>query len=593
MSEIKIKVTAENNTRDLTNSLKMTAEDIKGTFRKAGEESGDHFFKRFSAKTQSLAGSALSPVGDLLGESIGARAGLAAAGTLLPALGGALSAGAGAAGLGGGLALAIFSDSELKDAGKKAGDQLFGQITQRAHTAFYEPIKVLFNDLGRYSDTIADDWGDAFDNLAPSLVPFVNDVAQAVTQLSGVLADIAGDSGPALEALGDGLKEIFGSVGDLMVTLTSDTEGNADALRMFLGVVSDVVDGVNLLVEAQQNLADVTGGMLGIMGPLGDVLQDLGQSYLDSKNNAQEWRAINGESADSASDAATQIREEIDALSGLADALKAQTDPAFAMIAAQKELADAQEAYSKAVKKSGKNSSEAQDALIDLTKAALNVESAAESAGDAFDGSISPALRATMKAASLTEGQIDQVAKAFRGARKAGLDFEDKYTGTVQQRGAEAAKRAIAAAAAAARAYEGQYIAALSVRISRMDAGMDGPQAGGKATGGIVGQAAHGATSSGLTWVGEQGPELIKAPAGTRVWSAADSFRIRRTFGNAGWQGPLGNALGATGSMNNSQPLMITLNVDGRAVAVQMVDPFRQLANEKAGGVIQNLLGSL
>lgn len=48
----------------------------------------------------------------------------------------------------------------------------------------------------------------------------------------------------------------------------------------------------------------------------------------------------------------------------------------------------------------------------------------------------------------------------------------------------------------------------------------------GKAGGGIVGAAAAGGIRSNLTWVGEQGPELLDLPAGSRVWSNPDSRRM-------------------------------------------------------------------
>jgi hypothetical protein len=47
----------------------------------------------------------------------------------------------------------------------------------------------------------------------------------------------------------------------------------------------------------------------------------------------------------------------------------------------------------------------------------------------------------------------------------------------------------------------------------------------GKASGGIVGAAASGGIRGSLTWVGEQGPELLDLPAGSRVWSNPDSRR--------------------------------------------------------------------
>jgi hypothetical protein len=52
-----------------------------------------------------------------------------------------------------------------------------------------------------------------------------------------------------------------------------------------------------------------------------------------------------------------------------------------------------------------------------------------------------------------------------------------------------------------------------------------GKTLGRKAAGGIVGAAAAGGIRSSLTWVGEQGPELLDLPSGSRVWSNADSRR--------------------------------------------------------------------
>lgn len=51
---------------------------------------------------------------------------------------------------------------------------------------------------------------------------------------------------------------------------------------------------------------------------------------------------------------------------------------------------------------------------------------------------------------------------------------------------------------------------------------------GKKAAGGIVGAAAAGGVRGGLTWVGEQEPELLDLPVGSRVWSGPDSRRKTR-----------------------------------------------------------------
>ncbi len=52
-----------------------------------------------------------------------------------------------------------------------------------------------------------------------------------------------------------------------------------------------------------------------------------------------------------------------------------------------------------------------------------------------------------------------------------------------------------------------------------------GPNVTGNAHGGIVG-AAGGGPRSGMFWAGEQGPELVSAPAGSRVYTAGESARM-------------------------------------------------------------------
>lgn len=522
----------------------------------------------------------LAGIGATLGDSLGTGIGLGAAPSVISALGAAISAGAGAAGIGAGIALAIKSDAALQDAGKELGNDLFGAITQRAHTAFAEPIAREFQVLGRYGDEMVDQWGDAFDDLAPALEPFITSVADTVTELSGVIADIAGDSAPALAALSDGFEDIGDSLGGLLRNLTEETDENATALTMFTEVAASTIDVLSLLVSTAQTLVYPFEAIYGVSKKAGEGLGTMLSWFGAGSEGMREFRTVQVETTHAMYQGAEAAGQETSALQGLADQLKAQTDPAFALIAAQEGLADATSAYDKAVKKSGKSSDAAQDALIDLAKASLQVESAAEKAGGTFDGTVSPALRDVMHAAGITDDKIKGVEKAFKNAKAAGDKFEGKYTASVGQRGAEAARKAIQSAAAAARAYEGQYIAALKVKVSRIDAGFDGPQA--KATGGVVGQAATGATSSGYTWVGEHGPELVSLPAGTRVQSNSDATR------NPGISAR-GAAAGAMAGPVNPN-INVALNVDGRHLAHLVVPIIQDWVTFTAGGNV-NVLG--
>jgi hypothetical protein len=98
--------------------------------------------------------------------------------------------------------------------------------------------------------------------------------------------------------------------------------------------------------------------------------------------------------------------------------------------------------------------------------------------------------------------------------------------------------------------------------------------AAGRASGGIIGGAASGGTRSGLTWVGENGPELIDAPAGTRVHSAGDSARIAAGAGQGG--------MGA---------VVVQLVLDGKVIATAMADPMRKYVGGRFGGNVQAAYG--
>lgn len=95
----------------------------------------------------------------------------------------------------------------------------------------------------------------------------------------------------------------------------------------------------------------------------------------------------------------------------------------------------------------------------------------------------------------------------------------------------------------------------------------------GKATGGVIGTAATGGARSGLTWVGENGPELIDAAPGSRVSSNADSMRMA------------GQASGRGG------PIVVPVYLDGREIARAMADPMRDMVRNQFSGNVQAAYG--
>lgn len=117
----------------------------------------------------------------------------------------------------------------------------------------------------------------------------------------------------------------------------------------------------------------------------------------------------------------------------------------------------------------------------------------------------------------------------------------------------------------------------------------------GKAAGGVIGAASGGARGS-WTMVGEHEPELVRLPFGSRVYSGPDTRRKQQ----AAWTSMLntprgmrhaqgqGAAVGAGGG--GRQVIEVVVNLDGRIVARQIIDPMRAEIAAR-GGSVQRTLG--
>ncbi|WP_244164649.1 phage tail protein [Streptomyces silaceus] len=109
-----------------------------------------------------------------------------------------------------------------------------------------------------------------------------------------------------------------------------------------------------------------------------------------------------------------------------------------------------------------------------------------------------------------------------------------------------------------------------------------------KATGGIVGAAAVGGPRSGLTWVGEQGPELADLPVGSRVYSSPDSMRKAQ----APWASMLNTpprraAAAARGTApapaGGERPIVIQVSFGTKELGELVIDPVRSAVRARGG----------
>lgn len=142
-----------------------------------------------------------------------------------------------------------------------------------------------------------------------------------------------------------------------------------------------------------------------------------------------------------------------------------------------------------------------------------------------------------------------------------------------------------------------KYVKALESQQKKLQSSMDKLAAsiqkavlkaiGHKAAGGVVGMAAAGGLRSSLTWVGEQGPELLDLPAGSRVFSNPDSRRMlaqARTPWESMLTSPRRASAGAgTAVPAPSQPIVLNVSLAGREFGQIWVDVGRKEVKTRGG----------
>lgn len=251
------------------------------------------------------------------------------------------------------------------------------------------------------------------------------------------------------------------------MTTTADAKKSSDLWNQVLTKSGlDTQQLAKLLPSAykevgQLNMAAEAGtgsinGFSGSAAAAGSKLGDL-NSALQKGADAQSKYKTEAEAV------AGAARGEREAIGALFAEMKAQTDPVFALLDAQKKLKDAQKSYTDAVKAHGRKSAEARAADLDLAQAALGLQNATGNLTSTFNGKLNPAFVATLKAAGLTKGQIADVAAQFEGAKKSADKYTGKYAADVSAPGAKKAKTDLDNAYTAANHFAGPYIADVKV----------------------------------------------------------------------------------------------------------------------------------
>lgn len=193
------------------------------------------------------------------------------------------------------------------------------------------------------------------------------------------------------------------------------------------------------------------------------------------------------------------------------------------------------------------------------------------------------------------EGGGLETAQALMGASSSQLKDLNTLQGKLTTAAGSAGKTTSDAVYGAAIKAQTATVKTLTKSQDRLKASMDKLAAsmekmiekafGKKAAGGIVGAAASGGMRGGLTWVGEQGPELLALPAGSRVWSNPDSMRMAAapwaSMLNTPRHGSTGPAPAAASAAG--QPLVLHVNIAGRHFGDLLVDVGRKEVKTRGG----------
>lgn len=370
-----------------------------------GKASAEAFSLGFSQRIGPLLAAApLSP--PLIGAA-------AAAGPVVAAtLAAAVTTGVGAAAVGAGLMIAS-RDPKVKAAGVELGkivvNNLEGIVEKSGFEA--EALKAL-SHIKREFRSARPDLEAIFANSAKLVQPLTRAATGFARELLPGIATAVSQAGPLFDVLEQRVPRIGAAFGQIIADFSRSAESSADA---FAGLLVLAEASLLFAGKAITEIAD-KATLLGA-GPLQFLGDLLGK---DKAAATSEW-------ANAFKDLAAAVGEANTQAVTYAETIRAQTDPQYALIKSQKDLAAAQREYNEAIKEHGRNSPEAREKLLALGQAAIAAQIAAQGAAGSFDGKLTPSMRATLRAANLTEAEIDALERQFIQAKKAGDAMAKTY----------------------------------------------------------------------------------------------------------------------------------------------------------------------
>jgi hypothetical protein len=481
------------------------------------------------------------------------------------------------------------SKGQFKAAGASLGDSIGEGAEEKIkndRSRFSRVGQFLSQDLGKgLASALPKSLTEGVTELGPKIGPLGLVIGAGIAPVLGatISASIIAAAGVgavgigvALAAQNPKVKEAAGNLGTtIKQELVADSAGFIDAA----GALEDVGQAASLAVEATGGLVRTLTELYGAMSyvsPLGEKILDWLSKDSDKKKDA----AAATDNLTNKTDAFGQsVTTTGSALLTLDQQMNQVYDSQRSLFDSTTDTAKAFDDFKSSIKKNGNTLDENTEKGRANRTALSNLGRSLNNAYKAYVDVNGETSRANGIAATnynrfvkAAEGAGYSASKARELARSIGL-IKPKdvkiFANTHDAQGRiDALKGKIASV-------KGKTV---EVHVSvtgteRLNAA--GHRIGGYAHGGVVGHAAEGGPRNGLTWVGENGPELADMPPGTRVHSAGDSARMA----GGGGQGMGG-------------PIVVQLAVDGRIIAAALADPIRRFVHDRFGGVVQNAYGA-
>lgn len=461
---------------------------------------------------------------------------IAAALAALPAIaaaGGAALAGIGLVGITAGIIGAVQEAPRISTAFNNELDKVEAKWKAGA-SDFIEPTLGAVKELGDAVNGIPIQ--KAMSSLAQYEKGIGSGVASAVSSIGTGVSNMISKAGPVLKALGPDIAGLGHSVEEALTSIGDGAKGGEEALTQVIHVAGAAIEVTGKLVGWFENAYDAVDHFAhGVTDAVDEIakfdplIKPLAnwQNMWDDRQPAAFGSVLPGVSQ-SLGDVNQQAADAATALADLNNQMSSAINNALGLENANVAVAEGFDGLAKAVKGHARsldiNSEAGRTNISVVTDMIGKLEQQREKAIEAGDGSAA----ATEKANAAFQSQVGSLRAALTqlGFNKAAVDaligsldriprvIDTHVTVHVAQVGSTSVQGVISGGAP-------------------LHAGTAFRHAG------VVGRAASGGMRSGLTWVGEDGPELmdLSGMAGAQIHTNGDSKRIAKGGGGYGMGG--------------------------------------------------------